>query len=448
MKKYKSFLLTNKYHELLDFLISEGVIEYSDDFLKRLHKISSPVSSFLLDIENDAHDDDDLKQNYIDLTDKEDVVSFISQKKHDSIEDRVGVDDPYSVKGRSEIKVGRLVRSLSTLADQKLTDKEIETFVNEFKSKTFLRTEKFELVSGEDIKFWYNGDNYKDGDGPLNNSCMRNADSEYFDMYANSSSCKLLILTVEESGEKKLVGRALVWRLYKSTFEGVTHFMDRIYCRKESDENKFYKYADDNGWLKKKFNNSSDNHGLYFKIGNKELKGRIIVRISGCEYYPFVDTLAFLNEPEDRISNVGYKGGWILDSQDGDKDKCSSCSGFGIGCYSCSSNDDPGQEECDECSGSGEKTCGVCDGDGKVECECCDGIGLMDHDECDGEGCRVCRKTGKIKCDKCIKGKVECEYCENGVDGPCKECKGTGSTPCGVCDGKPCGDCVGLLDEH
>ncbi len=96
-------------------------------------------------------DDKYTKQNYFNVTDKEDLVSFSSDKKIK------GFINPYSIENRDEIKIGKIIRNLSKdktflyKIDTELTDKDIENFVNIYKSLSNIIDKKFVVVNGDDI---------------------------------------------------------------------------------------------------------------------------------------------------------------------------------------------------------------------------------------------------------------------------------------------------------
>lgn len=461
MKKYKSFLLSEKINDLI--LLLEGNIEYSDRFISTMEDIQdiSDVADYLLSIESDEIDDKKLTHNFIDVTKDDDKVSFLSQTKFNQLVAKDEDIDPYETV-RNTVKIGRVVRSLCELTGRKFSDKEIETFVNLYKAG-FSDEEEFSLVSGEKIAHWYNSDTYYSsyGYGSLGNSCMRDVNSDYFDMYCNSSNCKMLILTKKGL----LIGRALVWKLLQKP-EGVTYFMDRIYCMKDSDENKFHKYAEEKGWMRKKMNSSNPEEGMKFIFGKKDISAHIVVKVDGdCDYYPYLDTLKFLNKDKNKISNIGYFYGYVLEDTNGDCDNCGQCGGTGYeNCHECNGTENV---ECDECYGRGdiectdcsygEMDCEKCLGDGYTNCLTCDGEVYTDDDcsVCGGLGriqkrgrpkCAHCNGGGKEPCSDCENGKVECEEC---VDGKveCKKCKGIGSLECDECDGKGTIECYDCKNE-
>ena len=405
IKGYKSFIIVEKLKELQPIL--EGNIEYSDLFKEKLFDIKSKskLVEKIYDLADEFYEDKLLKNNFIDVTDKEDKVSFISQVKFDQISSKTDDDlDPYTVKGRTEIGVGRCVKALADLAKIDFTDKELEDFVNLYKSKTKTEGEDFELVKGKDIKYWYDEDNYFEdyGEGPLSNSCMKDVDRSYFDIYSDSKCCQLLILTKKVDKKKLLIGRALVWKPSEMTlkddvkFEGTKYFMDRIYCMKSSDEQKFLNYAEEKGWLVKAHNNSDNETGMIFKFKGQVVKLKIVCKVEGdCEDYPYMDTLKYLSKEKDEISNIGFIKGYELEDTGGDSGTCDFCDGKGA-------------DECGDCDGSGENACATCDGDGEVE-----------------------NDKGKLK---------SCKDCKGKGFGPCEECNGTGLS-------ELCSECTGLINR-
>jgi len=422
MKKYKSFVQSDNLDKLV--ILLEGYLNYSPLFKEKLFTIrdKSRVADVLYDMSDEYYEDEDLKYNYINTTDSEDKVSFISQKKATQIEDnaeKLGMEDEidfFTAKGRVDIAVGRLVRSLGELGGEKFTDKDIELFVNQYKSKAKSVGENFKLVKGPDIAKWYDESTYYEGygEGSLDNSCMKDEPSDYFDIYSYNASCQMLILTKkrDKGKEELLIGRALVWKL-KEGPKGVKYFMDRIYCMRDSDSVKFENYADEQGWLRKKKQNSVSTDGVNFIFKGKDIKSKISVEVNAedLEYYPFVDTLSFINGEHTLISNIGFAGGNILMKIDGSLDKCENCRGTGNG--SCATCKGTREMDCPDCRGRGEVTCPECDGD--------DGSG-------NGTDCNVCGGTGEVPCERCDgDGEVKCTKCDESDKsdkGLCPECTG------------------------
>jgi hypothetical protein len=453
MKSYKSFLITESISNL-KFLL-EAKLTSSYEFVDKLEILrnKSIVARVIYDNiikQEKDYDDKDLKHNWIDVTDKDDTVSFLPELK--AKEDQ-SASDLFSNKKRGEIKIGRLVRSiLKLIGNNNINDKEIEKFVNMYKA-TFKDEEEFRIVSGDDIPYWYNYENYYEdyGQGSLSGSCMRDVEPEFFDIYKKSPSCQMLILVKKDlEGVEKLIGRALVWRP-KVKPSNITYFMDRIYTLKESDVDKFKNYADENGWLRKRYNDSSIHNGKLFINGQEKESTRLIVNVSDdCEYYPYCDTFHFMNSDQDELSNIGYIDGWTLFSTEGEKERCGDCNGEGV--LTCQRCDDTGEISCGACRGNGKLKCSECDGNGELECHMCEGYGEYDCDKCngigdmdcevcdgsvefDGEECGECEGSGGVSCDKCDRGKLPCRKCDESGNTRCNDCGGTSKIDCDSCDG-------------
>lgn len=214
--------------------------------------------------------------------------------------------------GRNPIRVGRLVRAVLTAGGEKFTDQEVEEFVNMYKSAYDIMNDaflKFSVVKGNDIAYWYNLRRYESEESSLGNSCMAEVSSDYFDIYTeNPEVCSLVILYSEngqiENGKwksNKIRGRALLWK----TDDGDT-FMDRIYTNYDSDIDLFKQYAERNGWWCKRNQNSERQ---FTAIKGSETKRNpvyvVSLKKSEFDYYPYVDTLSYINVDTGKISN-GY----------------------------------------------------------------------------------------------------------------------------------------------
>lgn len=314
-------------------LLNEGSLSASSEFLDKLKSISNnEIADKLLTIFNmSLYTGDKTPQNFIDITPTEDMVSFISDDKGSES------DNPYGMRGRGTIKIGRLVTSIlsnkwvsDSLNEYKPTSKEIESFVNLYKSSTINISNKFLIVDGDEISYWYNEKRYESENGQLGQSCMRYKKCErYLDIYtSNPKVCKLLIYV---NSEHKLLGRAMIWKLSESPSEA-EYFMDRIYSKNDSDINKFQNYAKENGWLSKRINGHDEEEGLLFYYKGNTIIGKITVELKESKFkrYPYVDTLTFFNEDEKTLSNVGSRGCIILDGINGeDSGYCSDCNGKG-----------------------------------------------------------------------------------------------------------------------
>jgi len=398
MKNYSEFLFESKVLSL----ILEGEFTASPEFCKRLKWLSSAnkVAAELSRIFNNAEEvEKDLSQNYIDVTDKDDVVSFLSDTRAGRLN---FMESPYLATGRSEIKIGRFARSI--LSDQNIRkelsitadfmDKDYEEFVNYYKATNTKKDYKFEVVKGKQIAKYYDEENYASEKGDLGNSCMKyESCQDYFDIYTkNEDKCSLLVYL---DTDNQVLGRALIWKLDKSPCDS-KQFMDRIYTANDSDRLKFFEWANANNCLTKYKNNSDTDEGYFFKYKGQLLLGEVRVELKKIDFdeYPYVDTLRFLNKKEKYISNVASKGNLVLDNTDGDKSICYTCDGSGTD-----------EESCDACFGSGDIECKKCEGTGKKDpeakkkdtkkCKKCEGKGLIDCQECKGKG------YVKVPCSDC-----------------------------------------------
>ncbi len=389
MKRFDAFINEKMNSELT--LLLEGEINGSSNFVFKLNQLRSQpgiVGEIASEISNYITNaswvsDKDLKQNYFDVTDKEDTISFIQNNKGAKGDlDYDSKNSPYKLKGRSEIKIGRILKYLIGLTDNnlKVNDKDVESFVNAYKSLKEDPNLEFKIVKGQDVARFYREENYSSQSGQLGSSCMKGVFIGYFDIYVNNPSSVSLLVYIDN--DKKIQGRALIWKLSKSPCDA-KFFMDRIYTNKDSDILKFKKYADENNIMYKIKQQSNPENAVQFMYKNKEVIGNILVDLKSRDYYqyPFLDTLMYVNNDNTILSNLPFIGCYWLNSVEGYKDLCHSCDGD----LTEDSSDLKG-EECYSCSGSGEED---------VDCPDCDGIGISDNDE----DCETCFGTGISKED-------------------------------------------------
>jgi hypothetical protein len=394
LPKYNDFLLES----CIINLLLEGTLDASPEFLERLNMISSKsdiayilYNKFLNGVEVNKN----LSQNYIDITDKDDTISFLPDNKSDKLEYS---DSRYLAKGRGEIKIGRFAKSLMTdkvvMKDLKIskvfTDKEYEDFVNLYKSSNVKSENKFELVEGEDILKYYHENSYAYQKGQLGNSCMKKEYcQDYFGIYVeNPKTCNLLVY-LNSRGE--VLGRAIVWKVSKAPCDA-EYFMDRIYTSSDSDIIKFKNYANEKGWMIKYKQNCDINDSYFFEYKGELVLGEVKVKLQEFrfDYYPFVDTLSYLNDGY--ISNISSAGSEQMNDTDGTISMCFNCNGSGVESVNCEECDGVGSTECEKCDATGkkdddsDKNCKKCDGEGFIECKECSGDGDIqgDCEECVG----------------------------------------------------------------
>ena len=170
--------------------------------------------------------------DYIDVGEDENSITYIPIDKIDRLIEK-GLD-PWT-NNRVSMKIGKFFNKVMLIEKA-----ELENLVNWYKTTYF--TSKgdfdkiFQVVQGEDIRYWYNEKNYVTGGGSLNGSCMRGEGTQdRLDLYVeNPQICKLLIM---KSGDK-LLSRSLMW----TTDNGI--YIDRPYTRWDKDQMLYKKYAD------------------------------------------------------------------------------------------------------------------------------------------------------------------------------------------------------------
>ena len=310
-------------------LILENDLNASPEFLSRLNKIrdKSKVAEILYVLFGEEYYIvKDLPQNWIDVTNEPEMVSFLSDQRAKRTPMQWDEDNSkyYDVSGRGQIRIGRFAQALlsdpnviedldlSFVEDhiQGLTQKDYEDFVNLYKSEFVVVSNEFKLISGDEIPYYYDFMNYAYPDkGQLGASCMRyTVCQRYFGIYKeNPEVCQLLAYVNQDN---KVLGRALIWKLDKKV-DGcpAEYFMDRIYCANDSDMIKFKNYAKDKGWVMKNKNVSDGLESLFFNYNDKVYLSHINVQLTkwNFAFYPFVDTLALLNEKNGKLHNAPGK---------------------------------------------------------------------------------------------------------------------------------------------
>ncbi len=283
------------------------------DFLYTIEKISTDVevarlASALRFSENSNQMSLDI--TLIDLTDRNDMVSFIqanrilrkfddkdSKPSPDSFENFedylkfIGIIDTSNTlwkEQRGEVGIGKFTRKVFKDNNYPVVDSVLEKFVNFFKATfdfEYNLDQKMELVKGEDIRKWYLESNYSERKGQLGNSCMRYEKCQkYLDIYVkNPEVCSLLVMYSDQN-KTKICGRALIWK----TTDNI-HVMDRIYTVNDYDIEVFRKYA-----VSKEFIDTSK----AFKVKKIQLKKDQVY-----DYYPYMDNFYIYNYKEFFLTN-------------------------------------------------------------------------------------------------------------------------------------------------
>jgi hypothetical protein len=204
---------------------------------------------------------------------------------------------------KGDVKLGRFINKFLSAIGKNYPAATIERLVNMYQAEVLMKKDAlnhFKVVEGEDIRKWYHESMYESSDGgQLANSCMRYPKcQDFLDIYVeNPQVCKLLIFT---NTENELRGRALLW-----TLENGKKYMDRVYTNKDSYDNIFLKWANQNGYTK----------GI-------ESKSVVKVNTKDYELYPYMDTFIFYDADEGKLSNsqIFQKPYAQLDETDGEPD--------------------------------------------------------------------------------------------------------------------------------
>jgi len=193
-----------------------------------------------------------------------------------------------------------------------INDTDVQLFVNELSALVKEGSSdslSIEEVNGDEIIKWYNKDNYKLPLGKLGGSCMASKDcQDFFQIYVTNKNVSLLILKDNE----KLFGRALLWKL-----DNGEYFMDRVYTILEPDEIIFTNYAVKNGYYYRS-NGTNVKINYYFNnevVGDKKMS--VDLDNSDFTYYPYLDTLKYLDIDGKTLSNDPKKHDYILTSTEG-----------------------------------------------------------------------------------------------------------------------------------
>lgn len=283
------------------FLLLESILKADDDVISILNKIkdNSLVANELLHLINK-----DIKTNtnyYKLITGKNDELNFINNSQVDRL--LTANEDPF-LKAKNAMKIGRLARQVLDLNGSKISDVELNKFVDYWKAAIDgkdIKEENFAFVKEKDIQHWYDYNQYLGQGGTLGNSCMRDpSKSTYLNIYSNNPEvCCLLILKEKD----KLIARALVWKLIKPV-NGFDYYLDRIYTINDSDVNVVIDIYID--WLRK--NNTikdfkKENVLCYKTLDFRDTKIEVKLKKWKFEFYPYMDSFIFFKINNGELTN-------------------------------------------------------------------------------------------------------------------------------------------------
>ena len=258
---------------------------------------------------------------YVSTGDKGDNITFLPMNKFQNH----GDFDPWGKKsGRTSMKVGRFIKKLipeKYIERYGIKNHHIEDFVNLFKSWFEPVPYTLKIVEGDEIKKWYDEENYATVEGlqfgTLWKSCMRYKERlKFLDLYSENKNCKMLVMLINQGGREVLRSRALLWydvKVTKSaddTIPDTINIMDRIYSTHDSDILLLKKWAEENGYIPKWEQNAKSH--LFFDLKNQPIKIKCELNLekTSFRYYPYLDTFPYFNWGSKQISNDEYEFNW------------------------------------------------------------------------------------------------------------------------------------------
>ena len=277
---FESILRTSKY---FDEVIRGVDDQVAKDFFELLNKdVKTPF-------------------NALNTTDKNDKVSFISDNQFQSKINKGADPLQLFLDTNNKTSVGRLVRQILKDNGKEYTDDQIAKFVDGFKSSfekiksKGLEVSPIRLVSGEDIRYWYNESVYCDdtiraNKGTLGKSCMGYSEcQDYLEIYVrNPSVCKLLILVKDD----KLRARALLWMTNRGPY------LDRTYYTDSSEASILEDWVIDN----------IDENSILYSTSSK-LTVQLESEFKNYGEYPYMDSMVYYYTVDRKLYNYSPKVG-------------------------------------------------------------------------------------------------------------------------------------------
>lgn len=244
----------------------------------------------------------------------------------------------WAKKNRQSGKPGKIIQKV--IGTGVFSNSDYEKFVYALKALWSYGGYEIKLVKGEDIRYWYNSENYYAITNTLGNSCMSHEEcSGYFDLYCTQPECQMLIALKEN----KLAARALVWTIEDKTF------MDRVYYIEDSLYNIFVNYAKENKWYIRESNcllsDGDDQRFLSPKDNYTEpvTEHFVLNLVKIYHEWPYIDSFRYLDLEEKVLTTYlrhntytcSFTDGNYKDSEDWDEEyQCENC-----GCL-CSDEDE------------------------------------------------------------------------------------------------------------
>jgi len=298
---------TDEIYKFLDFAARESIIAQillQSEYTQSLD--NGTTVSFIKD-----------EGNYISKFDN-DHIEFLPVSKYEKSE------NPWS-QYRTKLKIGRFIRKFFTefsLINFKINDRQIERFVNLYKSYFTRDISRLRIVEGDELKSLYSEVNYHAPNGytygTLWNSCMRQVSrNKYLSLYSkNSDDIKMLVYFSEDG---KVRARALLWQNVKEHGSDKTwKLMDRIYYVYDHDVDFFKDWAAENGYICKSEQNAKTEFLFDIDSVRQTKDLYVILPIHLLSYAPYLDTFKYYDPNRGRFSNSSnFSYSFVLVQSDG-----------------------------------------------------------------------------------------------------------------------------------
>ena len=210
--------------------------------------------------------------NYLTL--RGDGMSYIPSNRTQVINE----NGTWGRQGREGGKPAKIVRKvIAPRFLRLLKERDFEEFANAYKLAYQSNGLTFALLPSSEI-----ANTYADPTAQFS-SCMNQGDSNNFAIY-NAPNVQILTLR----SATHLEGRALVW-----TLDDGRVFLDRFYTGQDHMKALFVEYAEDRGWLYKRYHNTYTSKTLWVCNGvdvNEEVRVTIP---TDHDRYPYIDTFTF-----------------------------------------------------------------------------------------------------------------------------------------------------------
>jgi len=280
-------MLKLKFKDFKINLLLESVLDASDDFIEILKSMntSSKIEDLILGwIETQS--DINTNVNSFDVGDENDKIKHFQDRQYQRFKQS---GDDISKRTKLQANIGSLIRGILDQNQSSFNPEQIEEFVTAYKSQwnKKYKSSEFSIVSGRDINFWYNENNYvRGGLSHLGSSCMRQPHKNHrMNFYSdNPDKVSMVILTdYSDGGVEKLLARALVWKL-----DDGRNYIDRIYFNSDD----IFLNVED--WVKKNFPGSLF-HSKLMGSDSPDLKNiTISLKKTNYQEYPYMDSFVYL----------------------------------------------------------------------------------------------------------------------------------------------------------